>query len=385
MRSKVAITRCCSYSRDAVSEAVRTAVDLLGGIETFVKKGDKVLIKPNLLSGNPPGEAVTTHPEIIRAVVELVKKAGGIPGVGDSPGIGSLGKVALKAGVKRILDEMNVPLVDFNDMVTADNRAGYIFKRFEVARAVMEADIIINLPKIKTHGQMLLTLAVKNNFGCIGGTKKAQWHLMAGVDRLLFAHMLLDLYLLINPELTVVDGIVGMEGDGPSSGVPREIGIILSGTDCVAADVVLSEILGIARDDLPTTRAAVIRRLPGVDLGKIDIRGEKLNEVKLKNFILSSVRHVGWNLPPFFSRSMVNLLSSRPRIDQKKCELCGACVKSCPPKIMRLEKKQVIIDYKRCIRCFCCHELCPRGAVKIQMSLIRRLFPGLAEKFEQKS
>jgi len=222
---------------------------------------------------------------------------------------------------------------------------------------------------------MLLSLAVKNIFGCIVGTNKAKWHLKAGINRLFFAQMLLDLYLAINPGLTVVDGIIGMEGEGPSKGTPREIGLIISGSNCVAIDVVIGEILGINKEDLPTTKAAMIRGLPGIDLQAIDIRGEKLEKIKVKNFILSSVHHVGWNLPGFLSSFILDLISSKPSIDLKKCVSCGACIESCPPRTMELLNEKVVIDYKKCIRCYCCHELCPQGAVKIEPSLVRKLNP----------
>ena len=365
-KSKVAIVKCKDYQEEKVYEAVRESVDLLGGIGSFIRNGDRVLLKPNLLSGKTPEKAVTTHPSVVSAVVRLVKDAGGNPCIGDSPGIGGLKRVAEKAGIKEVADIMGVKLVEFGEAVDVENRRGHIFKRFEVAKAFLEADVIINLPKLKTHGQMLLTLCVKNNFGFVVGNRKAKWHLKAGVDVDFFAQMLLDLYLLIQPRLTIMDGIVAMEGDGPGNGDPRKVGLIFAGIDCVAIDTVICQTLGIPSDDVYTIRAARQRGIGETDLKEIEVLGESLGEIKVKDFKLPKTHDIGFHIPKFLSNFLKNIITSMPEIDYTKCRLCQVCVDSCPSQTMKTVNGKVNIDYKSCIRCFCCQELCPEGAVGIK-------------------
>jgi uncharacterized protein (DUF362 family) len=220
MKSSVSIVRCPNYDKDKVLSGLQRSIDLIGGIQTFVKKGNRVLIKPNLLFGKSPEKAVTTHPSILRGMIQIVREAGGVPFIGDSPSVGSLMKTAEKAGIKAVADEMECPLVEFNRPVLPPKGGGKIFKQLEIDQIVLEADVIINLPKFKTHTLTLLTLGVKNLFGCIPGPRKALWHLKAGEDRKAFAQILVDVYQVIRPSLTILDGIMGMEGNGPNSGRP---------------------------------------------------------------------------------------------------------------------------------------------------------------------
>ena len=189
MKSSVSIVRCPNYDEDTVLSGLQRSIDLIGGIQTFVKKGNRVLIKPNLLYGKSPEKAVTTHPSILRGMIQIVRETGGVPFIGDSPSIGSLMKAAEKAGIKAVADEMECPLVELNRPVFPPKGGGKIFKQLEIDQTVLEADVIINLPKLKTHTLTLLTLGVKNLFGCIPGPRKALWHLKAGEDRTLFARI----------------------------------------------------------------------------------------------------------------------------------------------------------------------------------------------------
>ncbi|MFH2013344.1 MAG: DUF362 domain-containing protein [Pseudomonadota bacterium] len=365
-KPKVSIVKCKDYQEGKVYKAVRESVDLLGGIGSFIKNGDRVLLKPNLLSGKIPEKAVTTHPSIVSAVVRLVKEVGGIPSIGDSPGFGSLKRVAEKAGIKEVADRMGVNLVEFDETVEIENKEGHIFKMFEVAKAFLEADVIINLPKLKTHGQMLLTLSVKNNFGFVVGNRKATWHLKAGIDVNFFAQMLLDLYLLVQPQLTIMDGIIGMEGDGPGSGIPREVGLIFAGIDCVAIDTVICQALGVPLDDLYTTKAARQKGIGETDLKNINVLGEDLKKVNIRDFKLPKTHDLEFHIPKFMSNFLKNITTSMPEIDCTKCKLCEVCIDSCPSQTMKIVNDKVRINYKTCIRCFCCQELCPEGAVGIK-------------------
>lgn len=378
MKERISIISCPDYSFERVLEAVKLSTDLLGGIEHFVKPGDRVLLKPNLLSGRPPEKAVTTHPHMVKATIELVRRAGGIPFIGESPGSGGLAKVAEKAGIKTVADEMDCPLVEFAECVEVSGHR--IFKKLEVAKAALDADVIISLPKVKTHALTLLTLGIKNMFGCIPGKRKTQWHLKAGSNPKYFAEMLVELYGVIRPELTIVDGIVAMEGNGPNFGIPRHVGLIFAGVDCVALDIVISEILSIPVQGVITTKVAVEKGLGVSDLKEIEVLGEKIEDVKVQGFKtpkgFSPDNFIVNILSALFSQSM----TPRPVWIQDKCKVCKKCVDTCPPKSIRVENDKIYIDYKSCIRCFCCSELCPEEAIDVGQGFLLKLINQWQEK-----
>jgi uncharacterized protein (DUF362 family)/NAD-dependent dihydropyrimidine dehydrogenase PreA subunit len=363
MKSSVSIVKCPNYDENKVLSGLRRSIDLIGGIQTFVKKGHHVLLKPNLLYGKSPEKAVTTHPAIVKGVIEIVREAGGVPFIGDSPSIGSLMKAAEKAGIKAVADEMKCPLVEFNRPVLPPNGKGKIFKQLEIDQTVLEADVIINLPKWKTHVQMLLTLGVKNLFGCIPGPRKALWHLKAGEDRKTFAQILVDLYQVIQPSLTLLDGIVGMEGNGPNSGRPIPLGLILASGDSLSLDQIVCDLLGISRKSLLTNRVAFEQ---GLGKDKIDVVGERVEDVKISNFQFPTLSQMDWNLPGFLTEALKNAFTSRPFIEEERCIACDRCEEICPPKALANKGKDLIFDYEQCIRCFCCVEVCPEGAISIK-------------------
>jgi uncharacterized protein (DUF362 family)/Pyruvate/2-oxoacid:ferredoxin oxidoreductase delta subunit len=373
-KAKVSIIRCSNYSDESVLMAVKNAIDLLGGMEAFVKRGDSVLLKPNLLSAKGPEKAVTTHPSVVKAVIQLVRDVGGVPMVGDSPGLGSLLKVASKAGIYNVVREMKCRLVDFDDAVEVKGGHQGIFTRLEVPRVVVDSDHLINLPKLKTHGMTTMTLSVKNVFGCIPGTKKIQWHLRAGVDRHYFAHMLVDLYGIIRPGLNVVDAVVGMEGDGPGGGEPRKIGLIFAGSDGIAVDSAICKVIGFAPQDLLTSRIGSELGLGVSELKDIEIVGERVDQVKMTGFRFPKSMEPQWGLPRPLRWLLRNSLTARPDIRRDLCKLCEICVKGCPPKAMAKVKEKIDVDYSKCIRCFCCSEFCPEGAVGIRKGWPLRVF-----------
>lgn len=369
----VSIVRCRSYEEEEVLKGLRRSIDLIGGIGSFVKRGDRVLLKPNLLYGKSPEKAVTTHPSIVKGMIQIVREAGGYPFIGDSPSIGSLMRAAEKAGIKRVAEEMNCPLEEFNQPVLPPKRRGKIFKKLEIDRTVLEADIVINLPKWKTHGMMLLTLGVKNLFGCIPGPRKALWHLQAGEDRKVFAQMLVDLYQMIQPSLTVLDGITGMEGDGPGSGHPVQLGLILASGDALSLDQIVCDLLGISRKSLLTNRVAFEQ---GMGKDVIEVAGERQEEARISQFKFPPFSQTDWNLPGFLKKTLKNALSSKPVVEAGRCDECNRCAEICPPRALSRKGEELVFDYSRCIRCFCCQEVCPEGAITIQ--------PGWALKWKAK-
>ena len=351
--------------------AVQQAVDLLGGIKAFIKPGERVLIKPNLLKANRPEDAVTTHPEIVRAVIRLVQEAGGIALVGDSPGFGDLKRVCEKAGIMDVILEEGAVLLDLEEAVSVKNQGR--FQRFDVSRQAYEADAIINLPKLKTHGMTMLTGAVKNLFGCIPGKRKVQWHFNTGVKHELFMQMLVEVYALLKPRLSIMDAVVGMEGNGPGSGDPREIGVVLAGADAVAVDVVASRVVGIAPERLPIIQAAAKAGIGQTRPESISVLGEPLAGVEIKNFKRPPFVHTEWPLPEWLRSSFKNAFTTRPVINTRLCNQCGVCVTHCPQAAIAKGGKGLEIRYRDCIRCFCCQEFCPQGGVTVGKGWLLKL------------
>ncbi len=374
MKSSVSIVRCENYDEKKVLMALRQSVDLIGGAQAFISKGNRVLLKPNLLYGKNPEKAVTTHPSILKGMIQIIREAGGIPSIGDSPSVGSLARTAEKAGIKAVADEMKCPLVEFNKpALSTKGKENILFKQLEIDQAVLDADVVINLPKWKTHTQMFLTMGVKNLFGCVPGSKKPLWHLKAGEDAKLFARILVDIYKSVRPSLTILDGVVGMEGKGPNSGHPISIGLILASGDSLSLDQVVCDLLGISRTSLLTNRVAFDQ---GLGKEKIDVFGERVEDVKISSFKFPTISQVDWGLPGFLSRALKNALTSKPVVFEEICKSCDECTKICPPQALTRKGKDLVFDYKQCIRCFCCLEVCPEGAISVQPGWGLRLVGG---------
>ncbi|NVO00823.1 MAG: DUF362 domain-containing protein, partial [Geobacteraceae bacterium] len=293
--NKVSIEKVDSYERPVVMAGLLRLLEPLGGIGTFVKPGDRVLIKPNMLSAKQPEAAVTTHPEVLRAVIELVQSVGAVPLVGDSPGIGSLRAVARKSGMLAVIEECVAELVEFS--TTREIRTDGVFKRFEVAAEYLDAHKVINLPKLKTHEMMTLTCGVKNIFGILVGAAKPAWHLQAGHDRDLFARALIELYQLRPPDLTIVDAITAMEGDGPGSGDPCHVGLLLAGANALAVDVIAAEIAGMPKKLLFVERQAEQLALDGWNRESIETVGADMESLKIRPFRLPPLADLEFGMP----------------------------------------------------------------------------------------
>lgn len=369
----VALIKCEEYAEEEVMQAVRKSIDLLGGIKTFISHGQKVLLKPNMLTASAPERAVCTHPAVLKAALILVKEAGGIPYVGDSPAIGNTHKVAAKNGLAKVCQEMQVPLVNFDNPTEVQYPEGFICKRFVLDKAVLDADVIINLPKLKTHGLTFLTCGVKNLYGCISGKQKAEFHLrMPSHDD--FSSMLIDLYRVVKPNLTIVDGIVGMEGAGPSNGKPRKIGVILASSSAVALDAIATQIIGLRPENIPTTQIALSKNIDISSVNEIETVGEKLEQFIIKDFAQSSAFASLKSIPRPVLNFFQNRLTAKPVINSEQCRGCGICKESCPPQVIEISNKKAAISYDKCIRCYCCQELCPHNAVKLKHGLLGKYF-----------
>jgi len=372
MTYRVSLGACSNYVREGVKNALADVLDPLGGITAFVQPGQKVLIKPNMLSGKSPDKAVTTHPEIVREVILLAQRAGGIVSVGDSPGIGAPRQVARSCGILDVIEETRASFAPFSESVKV-RPGGSVFHEMEIARDVLDADVVINLPKLKTHQMMGLTCGVKNLFGAVVGMRKPRLHLQAGTDKSFFALMLLELAETIAPALTIVDAVTAMEGDGPGSGDPVHIGALIAGDSPLAVDTVATELVGMPPSAIWIQRVARESARAGSRLEEIQLFGVEPAALRPGRFRPAKSTDVNFGLPPFLKKPLKQALTARPEPDMSRCELCGLCARHCPPEVMTISDGRLHIDYERCIRCFCCQELCPKGALITRQGLLLRL------------
>jgi uncharacterized protein (DUF362 family) len=368
MNSCVSIVKCKTYNRSQVEKAVRKSVDLIGGITKFIKSSDRVLIKPNLLSASTPDTGIDTHPEIVRAVVRLVKETGAKVFLGDSPGVWGtvedIDNVYEKSGMKQIAREESIELVKFN---LIRMRLGY-----PITTMLDRCDCLISVPKFKTHDLMILTGAIKNLFGLIPGLYKTELHKRALVS-FEFAKVLVDIYSIAKPNLSIIDGIVAIEGDGPASGGQlRSLGLILAGSDAVAIDSVMATIMGLRPKDILSTKEAAKRGLGNAEFDKIDILGENIQDIIVHNYRLPQTSIVNKIPRPFLSIGK-SLLKFKPSVNRTKCINCGLCIEACPVKAIIIHKKQTKIDNRKCVLCLCCKEVCPQGAISVKKSLLVKM------------
>lgn len=373
MKTKVVLEKLPVYDRSGAELALERLLAPLGGMEAFVKPGQRVLIKPNMLSGKSPDKAVTTHPEIVRAVICAAQTAGGIVSVGDSPGVGTARQVAARCGILAVVEETGATFAPFEESVEIAPRGG-TFHRLELAREVLDADVVINLPKLKTHQMMGMTCGVKNLFGAVVGLRKPRIHLQAGADKAFFALMLLELADRIRPALTIVDAVTCMEGDGPGSGDPVQVGVLLAGAEPLAVDVIAAELTGLAPRSIWTLEQARATGRPFSRREEIELLGVPLHQLRPRTFKAAKQTDLHFGLPERLRRPLRRALTARPVVDHQACRRCGICVTSCPPRAMSLHANRVQIDEHRCILCFCCHELCPYGALHTRQGILLRLF-----------
>lgn len=373
----VSIERCENYEYDNVYNCVEKLIGNLGGWEAFIKPGDIAAVKPNLLRYKKPDEAVTTHPAVLKAVISQVQKAGGNVVIAESPG-GPYSRAMLRyvyraTGVEKVADETGAVL-NYDLRVVKINRpeSKYV-KSLEILKPLADADVIINIPKLKTHAMMVFTGAVKNMFGAVAGTAKADLHLrMPDYDD--FADSLIDIYLGAKPAISIMDAVEGMEGYGPSAGTPKHIGLLLAASSGFALDTAAVRIIRLSPQKVPVLKNAERREL--VDCNSINTAGEDIESVIVNDF----------NIPYLYGGKQRGILKRRflewimnksmpiPVISAEKCMRCGNCVKICPTEAFIYENRNIpLIDYKKCIRCFCCHELCDYKAIGIRRGFISRL------------
>ena len=329
----------------------------LGGMEQFVKKNDNVLLKVNLLSAKDPQKAVTTHPEFVRAVARAVRAAGAEPFIGDSPG-GPFSKTYLKkvykrSGLENMAAEEAIPLNFNTGAKKLDIPEGKRLQRSPICNYALNADKVIALPKLKTHSFQYMTLACKIMYGVVPGLTKAKYHAQFP-RRVSFADMMLDILTIIKPRLYILDGILAMQGQGPGSGDPVKMDLVLASTDAVAMDIAVCKILGVEPVGIPVLKRAKIR---GLWPEKIDYPIQAPEDVA----------HKGFRLPNTAGHLLTGKKPPRKSpVITAKCTACGDCESICPRDAVRVTGPKAEVTYAKCIRCFCCHEVCPEDAIELR-------------------
>lgn len=379
-KSKVAVIRCETYGTEAVYQAIKEGMERIGGLECLFSKEEAILLKPNLLARANPEQAKTTHPSVFRGVARLFREKGYENlTYGDSPGqVMSPAKVAEGCGLAKEAEEYQIPLGEFTRGKTVNFPGGHLCKQFELSQAALEADGIVSICKMKTHQLERITGGVKNSLGCVYGLNKGVSHAKFPNSEE-FGQMLVDLNLLLPIKLFVMDGIVAMEGNGPSSGTPIHMGVILISTDPVALDAVFCRLIRLDPKRVPTIRYGAEAGLGRYEENEIELLGETdLTLLEKPDFDVfrDEISQKKWDK----LKLLRGITLKKPVIDKKRCVRCGACVKACP-----LEEKAIAFPgedhkdvpryhYSRCIRCYCCQEMCPEKAIDVKIPLLARLF-----------
>ena len=381
----VTLTRCTSYEDEALDRAVGRALDQLDGWEGMFAGDPVVLIKPNFLVPRGVETAITTHPKFIAAVVRAIRRVfSGRLQLGDGPAMGTTRAVARRIGLNPLIEPYDVELVNFTESVSVSGGAG--FKVLDLARPIVEADRIVNLPKVKTHGQMGLTLGRKNLFGAVVGMAKPRMHLHAGRDYATFARLLNEIARRAGSDLTIADGVIGVEGNGPSSGDPRLLGLVAASSDVVALDRVFAEVLGFPVEALPMMIDAKTAGEAGAFLSNIEVRGESIAASKVRRWKPARQMAAGdIFIPRPIARPLRNQITTRPVFDDRLCTRCGICANHCAAGAMALRPRgrrrpgptrsdeAMAVDLDACIRCYCCQEVCPERAIRVGEGTLLKL------------
>lgn len=378
MEKNVFIYPCADYSHENINLAYKHILEE-SNLLNFVKKDMKVGIKLNLVTSSKPEKAVTTNPILVIELCKLLIAKGAIVTIGDSPGNlfteGVLKSVYKETGMNEVLN--TGAKLNFNVSTSKCVASGQVLHSLDVSDWLLEQDVLINFAKLKSHGMMSLSASVKNMFGCVPGILKPEYHYRypSHPD---FANMLIDLNEHYKPVLNILDAVIGMEGNGPTQGDPRFIGLLMASKSPYAIDLVASKIIGLEKEHVHTLNESIKR-------GLVPDKIEDLNlSYPIEEFIIKDFKNIlpGKNMEfnkfkgPFgklISKFIQKVLTTKPKVKKNQCVGCKVCANICPVKAITMKNKVPSINRKVCIRCFCCQEFCPKGAMKVNKNLLVKL------------
>jgi uncharacterized protein (DUF362 family) len=368
--SLVALVHCDSYAYEKVHEAVKKGIDLLGGTEKFALSNEKILLKPNILTGANPGKCITTHPMVFKAVAQVFRSTGARILYGDNPGVISIFSAIRKSGFLKIAREIGIELGDFNSTVSISRRASGFFTNFHIVKAVTECNGVISIPKFKTHSFTRITGCVKNQYGCLSFLQKRAFHAKLP-DNVDFAKMLLQLNHYIHPRLYIMDAIWAMEGNGPSAGSPKQLNVLGFSTDPIALDATMCRIVSLEPRLVPTVMYGEKFGYGECEQEKIRLIGDSFDDLITDEFKINRSRfdvRCERSLPD----KIMHQFEKVPVILKSVCKHCGNCYLACPtePKAIHFnfsaKSETPVVNSDRCIRCYCCQEVCPERAIKLR-------------------
>jgi len=370
---KVSFERCENYDYPKVKAAVTRSFENLGGVDRFINKGDRALLKVNLLLEKKPESHATTHPALVKALAEILIAHGASVIIGDSPG-GPFSAMRMRnlyrvTGMQSAADETGAALNWNFGSFEKENPKGLCLKKVTACDMLNDVDKIISVAKLKTHGMMTFTGAVKNMFGIVPGVSKAMYHLNMS-NYTYFANAMIDVCLCAAPVLSFMDAVTGMEGAGPSGGKPRDIGVVIASASPYHLDSAATKIIGLSEGDSPILRESIKRGLVKPGLADIELVGGSIKDFYVKDYDIPKSREhkeIKSRLLKPLNRLFSTYFRSRPAFIASKCVKCEICADNCPPKIIIINKDsdKPLYNPEKCIRCYCCHELCPKAAIEI--------------------
>ncbi len=385
VKAKVSVQRIEDYKSDKVHQALNDSFSLLGGLENIIKPGSKIFVKINHLSPpSPPNQAIVTHPALTKEVLVLLKDIGHSITVGDD--IQSKQRDGfLISGYREVCTELGIRLVNLKEAgFRRVDFEGEMLKKAYISPLLLDSDTIINLPKLKTHSFTVFTGAVKNMYGIIPHGLRCSYHRRFFKNEL-FSQMLVDIFSCAPPHLNIMDAIVAMEGEGPSAGNPKNVGLILVSQDAVALDAVASKIIGLDPADILSTKYADERGLGSGQLDKIEILGERIQDIQVKDFKNSAIA-VGLirkKIPALLHAFIQDQLVLIPEVNIRNCTACWECVDICPMGAAEQHEEVARIEKSLCIHCMCCHEVCRFHAVKLKQRTFGRIVRGVTTAYKK--
>ena len=375
--SRVSLLACDQYEIGLLKKTLGESVENLGGWEPYIAKGERVLLKVNLVSNKEPDAAATTHPLFVQALCELLLEYGAQVVIGDSPG-GLFNEEILRrlykgTGMQEAAEASGAALNWNTDAIEVKNPQGKLLKQLTQTAMLQDVDKVISVSKLKTHGMMVFTGAVKNQFGAVPGTKKAEYHFrMPKTED--FADALIDICLAVHPVLCFMDGVMAMEGNGPTGGTPRKMGAVLASANPFELDMLASSLIGLKREQVFTLQQAYLRGLGPESEKDVEVVGEDPNRFKVTDFQMPD--HIKPELMSKFGSAGIALsriLRPKVRFHKDICVGCRMCYHHCPAKAITMKGRFPAVNYSECIRCYCCQELCPQNAITVHESWVMKL------------